>query len=159
MALACEHTDAHASPSSQWLDSFPATRAKERQVTHMVDKTTRSHSHPQTHRAMACLSQTHGCIWYKQLSLSEAIIHSESFLHTDSACLRQRLPLTAFICADFLRHMHTRGPIHPQCLHPAHPTTHFCQPQVTVLIVVKCKHKHQFLCTDVVTCSYTATHN
>ena len=40
-----------------------------------------------------------------------------------------------------------------------HTQLHTIANHKSVLSVVKCKHKHQFPCTDTVTCSYTVTHN
>lgn len=54
---------------------------------------------------MACLFQTHRCIWYKQISLPEAFIYSKCFLHMDSAHLRQRHSHSLRMC----RHMHPKA--------------------------------------------------
>lgn len=120
VALACAHRGTHFKFSVTGL--LPTTGAKERQVPHMVDKNTQSHRHTHTLSRTVCLSQTHGCIWSKQISLPETSIYNESFLHTDPACLRQRLTLTAFICADFLRHMHPRGRVQPTVRFPYTPS-------------------------------------
>lgn len=141
----------------------PPLGPKSDKSTHMGAKNTQSHSCPKTHTAshtaMACLSQTLGCTWHKQISLLQTFTYSETFRHTDLACLTPRVTLSVFICADFLRHMHTQRDTHPTVHSPYTPSrTHYCQPQGTVLSVVKCKQKHQFSCTDSYMLLHSHTH-
>lgn len=71
----CTNIQTHTSHPvlSQWLGSFPTPGAKEGQVnTYGGQKHTKPplpETHTASHIAMVCLSQTLGCIWYKQISL------------------------------------------------------------------------------------------
>lgn len=109
----CTNTHMHTHPPvlSGWAHS-PPSGPKSDKSTHMVDKNTQSHSRLQTHTwlhtATVCLPQTHIRTWYKQISLPQTPEYSVSFPLADLPRLRQRLALSAFICADFLRHMHTQ---------------------------------------------------
>lgn len=107
-----QHTHAHASPSSQWLGSFPTIRAKERQVnTYGGQKHTKPQPSANTHMAPhshgLSSSDTHTHMVQTDQSSSDTRVQY-LFPLADMPRLRQRLALSAFICADFLRHMHTQ---------------------------------------------------
>lgn len=153
----CTNIQMHTFPPvlSGWAHS-PPLGPKSDKSTHMVDKNTQSHSRLQTH------TQLHTQLWSVFLRHMDAygtnrlvffrhsytvnLSYTQIWLALGQDSLLQ--PSYMQISWDVGIH---RGHMPPTVLSPYTPNcTHYCQSQVTVLSVVKCKHKHQFSCADLV---------